>query len=58
MPSISTVVEISHFPSFISGAEPAQANETVVHKITAADTKFLNMVATPFSEMTIAIAIV
>jgi hypothetical protein len=34
----------------MSGAEPAQANETVAHKITAADTTFLNMVASPFSE--------
>jgi hypothetical protein len=58
MPSTPMVVEISHFPSFMSGAEPARANETVAHKITAADTTFLNMVATPLSEMNIAIAIV
>jgi len=32
--------------------------KTVAHKITAADTKYLNTVAAPFSEMNIAIAIV
>jgi hypothetical protein len=42
----------------MSSAEPAQANETVAHKIIAADIIFLNMVATPLSEMNIAIAIV